>query len=436
MEQKTPTDPSQIEPRYQYHEFADLYPRMSDGDLDDLAESIRSVGQMEDIVLFEERVLDGCHRQIACHMVGVEPRYTTFDGTRQEAYEFIVAMNEKRRHLTSSQRAAIAVETEQNFRMNENKNQDVKVRTLPSKEQKGFQAQSSVPKKTAEHKRDPNYHRETAATIAKASQTNEKYIRAAREIQKRDPNRLAQIKNGEKTIPEVKKEFKVEDRELLRRERDARAKTVKLPDSIEIYHGDCVELSQSLQDNSIDVIITDPPYPYEYLDCWSKLGQIGAEKLKPGGFCIAYTGKLFLPEVMERLGEHLDYFWVISLTIAGQPAKTFIRSVMEKYKTILVYYKPPIQDNLLRQRKQLFSDLITGSGREKSDHPWQQAVDELRPIFETFSERGNVALDPFSGAGSTLIMAQRLGRHAIGYEIVKEHVNTIKARLAEDMEEK
>ncbi len=51
------------------------------------------------------------------------------------------------------------------------------------------------------------------------------------------------------------------------------------------------------------------------------------------------------------------------------------------------------------------------------------AVVELLYIFETFA-----------GSGSTLIVAQRTGRHAIGYEIDLEHVNTAKSRLIEDME--
>ena len=423
-----------VKPKYKCHEFADLYPMMENQDLEDLAKSIRSSGLQEDIILFEDKILDGRHREIACGMAGVEPRYTHFDGIRQEAFQYVVAMNERRRHLSSSQRAAIAIEKEEIFRAIEQANQDVKAKSLPQKGEKGFQSRSSLPQQIEEHKREPDYDRETAAKIAKANKTNRQYVRDAQEIKKRDPNILAQIKNGEKTITEVKKEFKMADREILRQQRDARAKTIKLPDNIEIYHSDCVELSQSLQDNSVDAIITDPPYPYEHLDCWSKLGQIGSAKLKPGGFCVAYTGKLYLPEVMRRMGEHLDYFWLIALTVTGQPSKTFIRSVIEKYKTIIVYYKPPIEDNLLRQRKQLFGDLIIGSGREKADHPWQQAVDELKPIVETFTEPGNTVLDPFAGSGSTLIMAQRMGRHAIGYEIELEHVNTTKARLVEDME--
>ena len=46
----------------------------------------------------------------------------------------------------------------------------------------------------------------------------------------------------------------------------------------------------------------------------------------------------------------------------------------------------------------------------------------------------SVIFETFAGSGSTLIMAQRMGRHAIGYEIDQQHVNTSKARLAEDME--
>jgi len=172
MNQKKTTSPSPIEPRYQYHEFADLYPIMPDEEVEDLAESIRLVGLKEAIVLCEEKILDGRHRDMACHMAGVEPCYTNFDGTREEAFNYVVAMNEHRRHLSSSQRAAIAVEKEEMYNAIEEVNKEVRASTHPKKGKKGFQSQSSVPQLIAEHKRDPNYHRETAARIAKVNKTN------------------------------------------------------------------------------------------------------------------------------------------------------------------------------------------------------------------------------------------------------------------------
>src|SRR5262249_34216598 len=56
--------------------------------------------------------LDGVNRERACLMVGVVPRYTPFQGDYAAAVKFVMSANLQRRHLTQSQRAAIAAELE------------------------------------------------------------------------------------------------------------------------------------------------------------------------------------------------------------------------------------------------------------------------------------------------------------------------------------
>lgn len=88
------------------HEIATLFPSMSQVDLDQLKESIGAQGQLEEILLFEGKILDGRHRYEACLALGVEPRFREFQGTAQEAFAYSVALNLSRRHLTTVQRAA------------------------------------------------------------------------------------------------------------------------------------------------------------------------------------------------------------------------------------------------------------------------------------------------------------------------------------------
>ena len=88
------------------HEIATLFPAMAEVDVDDLQESIRKEGQLEDILLFEGKILDGRHRYEACKNLGVEPRTRDFEGTAEEAFAHSVALNLSRRHLTTVQRAA------------------------------------------------------------------------------------------------------------------------------------------------------------------------------------------------------------------------------------------------------------------------------------------------------------------------------------------
>ena len=91
-----------------FHPIADLFPLMEAADLDDLAADIREHDLREPIWLHPDgRIIDGRNRSLACEIAGVEPRFQRWDGKGSLA-AFVVSLNLKRRHLTTSQRAMVA----------------------------------------------------------------------------------------------------------------------------------------------------------------------------------------------------------------------------------------------------------------------------------------------------------------------------------------
>jgi site-specific DNA-methyltransferase (adenine-specific) len=166
-----------------------------------------------------------------------------------------------------------------------------------------------------------------------------------------------------------------------------------------------------IPDNSIDCIITDPPYPKEFLDCYSILAEGASRVLKPGGYCIAYSGHMHLPEVYRRMSEHLEYYWTSALIHKGGGQLVFPRKVRASWKPILFYYKPP-----MKLIETYFHDVIYGSGREKDTHEWQQGCEELYDIILAFTEEGDTVLEPFIGGGTTAIACANLDRNFIGFE--------------------
>jgi len=88
------------------HEIATLFPHMSEVDRDHLRASLIQEGQLEDILVFEGKILDGRHRYETCLELGMEPRVREFDGDMAAAFSHSVALNLSRRHLTTVQRAA------------------------------------------------------------------------------------------------------------------------------------------------------------------------------------------------------------------------------------------------------------------------------------------------------------------------------------------
>ena len=99
-------DPAILPP----HSYADLLPRMRLKQFEELRESIELDGLQNPIVLFHDMILDGRNRCAACRDLGRMVSAFEFTGTEQEALQYVLSSNQHRRDLTSSQRAAVAVD--------------------------------------------------------------------------------------------------------------------------------------------------------------------------------------------------------------------------------------------------------------------------------------------------------------------------------------
>ncbi|MEI6233262.1 MAG: ParB N-terminal domain-containing protein [Planctomycetota bacterium] len=95
---------------YPAHPMAEICPKMSEDEYQELLIGIKRNGLMNPIVILDEQVLDGLHRQRACFDTGTAPKYVNFIdlnlGVSPEI--FVLGQNILRRHLTVSQRGMLA----------------------------------------------------------------------------------------------------------------------------------------------------------------------------------------------------------------------------------------------------------------------------------------------------------------------------------------
>lgn len=91
-----------------FHPLAEIFPLMEGEEFERLSADIKLNGLLEPIWTYEGKILDGRNRWLACKDAGVEPKTREYRGHNPVA--FVIAMNIERRHLTPSQRAAVAVE--------------------------------------------------------------------------------------------------------------------------------------------------------------------------------------------------------------------------------------------------------------------------------------------------------------------------------------
>lgn len=88
------------------HPVADLFPRMTDEELADLAADIKANGLIHPIVVDKDGVLiDGRNRARACEIARIEPTTVLFEGDDPRAY--IIASNIARRHMSKGQQAMV-----------------------------------------------------------------------------------------------------------------------------------------------------------------------------------------------------------------------------------------------------------------------------------------------------------------------------------------
>lgn len=94
-------------PNYDFHELANCWPLATSQEHKELVESIKKHGQKEKITLHEDKILDGRNRYNACKEAGIKPEFVTLKSGEDPA-TFVIAKNNHRRNLTTSQKAVVA----------------------------------------------------------------------------------------------------------------------------------------------------------------------------------------------------------------------------------------------------------------------------------------------------------------------------------------
>jgi len=238
-----------------------------------------------------------------------------------------------------------------------------------------------------------------------------------------------------------------------------------------IVAGDCIKLMQSGRVPPADLIFADPPFNIGYkYDVYEDRKAYGKYRrwtrewmkecvncLKPAGTFWIAIGDDYAAEVRligRRLGLHLRN-WVIWHYTFGQNTKSkFARS-----HTHLFYWtRDPreftFNDMAVRipsARQTTYADKranpagklpddvwsfsrVCGTFNERVKwHPCQMPERLLERIVKVSSNPGDLVFDPFSGSGTTLIVAARLGRRYLGIDLSEDYVQHSKKRLADTL---
>jgi len=261
----------------------------------------------------------------------------------------------------------------------------------------------------------------------------------------------------------------------------------------DIYLGDCREILKDFEDNSVDLIFTSPPYadrrkntyggihPDKYVEWFLPISEELFRVLKPTG--------TFVLNIKERVvnGERHTYVIELILEMRKQGWKWTEEFIWHKknsypgkwpnrfrdaWERLLQFNKSrqfkmyqervmvPIGDwakTRLRRlsetdrrrdhsrvgsgfgknisnwldRKLVYPDNVLHLATECNNKNHSAAFPDALPewFIKLFTNEGDVVLDPFMGSGTTVIVARRMGRSAIGIDIIPEYVEMVKAKI-------
>jgi hypothetical protein len=184
------------------------------------------------------------------------------------------------------------------------------------------------------------------------------------------------------------------------------------PDSPELRIGDARKVLSDIPENSVDLVLTDPPYGDEAEPLYVWLAEWSARVLIDGGSLICFTGQSRLDRDIKILGEKLRYWWLLAMR-HNQAQRLPGKFVMAEFKPVLWFVKD------YRRGKTLVNDVLRSDRRDKEGHDWGQGDGGVELLIEQLTDPDELILDPFAGTGRWGQIAARMGRRWIGADIVQ-----------------
>lgn len=234
-----------------------------------------------------------------------------------------------------------------------------------------------------------------------------------------------------------------------------------------VYCMDAFDFLNQIEDESIDLIIIDPPYNVaqkrefsregssnisldfgewdyfgttqegdeKYLDFIKNLIRLFHKKIKFDGNIVIFMVDRYTSYIRHFVRYDMGYHFKATITwIKTNPPPRFLKkSFISACETCIVFSR--IKDskfnflNMDEMKNYYVSNLVMG--KERTKHPTQKPLKLIKRLIKILSDEGDLVMDCFIGSGTTAVGAQQLNRNYIGCDNIKEYVDITNQRLSQ-----
>lgn len=403
-----------------------LIPPLTSEEFKQLERNILEEGIRDPLVTWNGILVDGHNRyRIATEydidFVTVEKEFTDMNAVK----EWMIYNQFGRRNLPAYERGKLALRLKDIFRQKAKENQAIQF--------KG----NSLSQISVEVK-----HIDTQKEIAKIANVSHDTINKIENIEAKATDEVKQrLSSGTMSIneayKEIKKEEKQENLENKKKEYTEQYKT-QIRVVPEITCTDAVSYLKTFEDNSIDLLITDPPYATDIKDIKSftkEWIEIALLKVKANGRIYICSGAY--PEEIQAFTDVLlnqskfivdnPLIWTYRNTLGVTPKMKYNLN----YQLIWHLYSNDSDELDTSITNEMFSvqDINAPDGRIGNRlHTWQKPDELANRLIRHGSKKGDLVVDCFACTATFLIAAAKFDRIAKGCDISKDNLEIAKQR--------
>lgn len=215
-------------------------------------------------------------------------------------------------------------------------------------------------------------------------------------------------------------------------------------ENVKLLVGDFAEVGLQIPDETVDLVITDPPWTEDCVGLGEPLGQFANRVLKPGGSLLMMLGQTtqlrFLDGVRKHISDAEYRWWQFSYNYRGARANlVFNRRLATKWKpcwwaTKCTYENEGYFPDLIQIDGDGLEDVVASGGKDKEWHRWGQGVEGFQKFIQYLTNPGDLVVDCCVGGGASAVAAFRLGRKFVGIDIDPEAITMTRLHLEDDEE--